>query len=42
MVASAGYYKLKENKKSSLDLDVVSRLSLGWEKINKWKEISVK
>jgi N6-L-threonylcarbamoyladenine synthase len=28
MVASAGYYKLKENKKSSLDLDVVSRLSL--------------
>ncbi|MHC2994328.1 MAG: tRNA (adenosine(37)-N6)-threonylcarbamoyltransferase complex transferase subunit TsaD [Candidatus Atribacteria bacterium] len=28
MVASAGYYKLKENKKSSLNLDAVSRLSL--------------
>ncbi len=28
MVASAGYYKLKENKKSSLNLDAVSRLPL--------------
>lgn len=29
MVASAGYYKFKENKKSSLSLDAVSRLPLG-------------
>ena len=28
MVASAGYYKFKENKKSSLSLDAVSRLPL--------------
>lgn len=28
MVASAGFYKLKENKKSPLSLDAVSRLSL--------------
>ena len=28
MVASAGYYKFKENKKSSLNLDAVSRLPL--------------
>ncbi|MBA7592494.1 tRNA N6-adenosine threonylcarbamoyltransferase [subsurface metagenome] len=28
MVASAGYYKFKENKKSFLDLDAVSRLPL--------------
>ncbi len=28
MVASAGFYKLKENKKSALNLDAVSRLSL--------------
>jgi N6-L-threonylcarbamoyladenine synthase len=32
MVASAGYYKFKENKKSSLSLDAVSRLPL--ERIN--------
>ncbi len=28
MVASAGYYKFKENKKSSLNLDAISRLPL--------------
>ena len=28
MVASAGYYKFKENKESSLELDALSRLPL--------------
>ena len=28
MVASVGYYKLKENKTSFLDLDAISRLTL--------------
>ncbi len=32
MVASAGYFRLKDNKKSSLNLDAVSRLPLGRKK----------